>query len=92
MAFVNGTRTMVASALGMDTAADDRVAVMSLRAAANQFGYLLGAAAGGLALALGGFGAVGATYSALFLCTALIHAPRLYGGPVSLPEARPSDA
>jgi DHA1 family inner membrane transport protein len=73
MAFVNGTRTMVASALGMDSASDDRVAVMSLRAAANQFGYLLGAGAGGLALALGGFAAVGATFSALFLCTVAIH-------------------
>jgi predicted MFS family arabinose efflux permease len=91
MAFVNGTRTMIASALGMDTAADDRVAVMSLRAAANQFGYLLGAGAGGLALALGGFAAVGVAYCAMFLCTVLIHMPRI-AAPVSLPEARPSDA
>jgi predicted MFS family arabinose efflux permease len=90
MAFVNGTRTMVASALGMDTADDDRVAVMSLRAAANQFGYLLGAGAGGLALALGGFAALGATYSAMFLATVLIHTPAVIR--VRLPEARPSDA
>jgi predicted MFS family arabinose efflux permease len=83
MAFVNGTRTMVASALGMDTAADDRVAVMSLRAAANQFGYLLGAATGGLALALGGFAALGVTYSALFLSTVLIHLPTVF--PTSAP-------
>jgi predicted MFS family arabinose efflux permease len=49
-----------------------------MRAAANQFGYLLGAAAGGLALAAGGFGAVGATFSALFVAGALFHlAPRL---------------
>jgi predicted MFS family arabinose efflux permease len=75
MAFVNGTRTMVASALGMDTAADDRIAVMSLRAAANQFGYLLGAAVGGLALAVGGFAALGCVYSAMFLATVAIHAP-----------------
>ena len=54
MAFVNGWRSMVASALGMDAAPQDRVAVMSMRAAANQFGYLLGAAAGGLALAARG--------------------------------------
>jgi len=51
MAFVNGWRSMIASALGMDTAPQDRVAVMSMRAAANQFGYLLGAASDGLALA-----------------------------------------
>ena len=59
MAFVNGWRSMVASALGMDTAPEDKVAVMAMRAAANQFGYLLGAAAGGLALAFGGYPALG---------------------------------
>ena len=59
MAFVNGWRSMVASALGMDAAPQDRVAVMSMRAAANQFGYLLGAAAGGLALAVAGFAGLG---------------------------------
>src|SRR5215211_5886021 len=46
MAFVNGRRSMVASSLGMDTVPDDAVAVMAMRAAANQFGYLLGAAGG----------------------------------------------
>ena len=92
MAFVNGTRTMIASALGMDTVADDRVAVMSLRAAANQFGYLLGAGAGGLALALGGFPALGVTYCALFLATVLIHLAAIGAAPVNLPEARPSGA
>jgi hypothetical protein len=38
----------------MDTAPDDKVAVMSMRAAAHQFGYLVGAA-GGLAVGLVGF-------------------------------------
>ena len=75
MAFVNGRRSMVASALGMDTAPGDKVAVMSLRAAANQFGYLLGAGAGGLALAVGGFAALGAMLSAMFVTAALIHLP-----------------
>ena len=59
MAFVNGWRSMIASALGMDAAPQDRVAAMSMRAAANQFGYLLGAAAGGLALAVAGFAGLG---------------------------------
>jgi predicted MFS family arabinose efflux permease len=92
MAFVNGTRSMIASALGMDTAADDRIAVMSLRAAANQFGYLLGAATGGLALALGGFAALGVTFCGLFLCTVVMHLPAVGPSPVSLREPRPSDA
>jgi predicted MFS family arabinose efflux permease len=77
MAFVNGWRSMVASALGMDSAPADPIAVMSMRAAANQFGYLLGAAAGGLALATGGFGALGATLAAMFAAAALVHAPAL---------------
>ena len=74
MAFVNGWRSMVASALGMDTAPDDRLAVMSMRAAANQFGYLLGAAAGGAAIAVAGFPGLGIVLAGMFAAGALIHA------------------
>ncbi len=88
MAFVNGRRSMTASALGMDTAPEDRVAAMSMRAAANQLGYLLGAAAGGLALALGGFPALGLTLAALFAAAALIH----FTPPVSTPTPVPQEA
>ena len=77
MAFVNGWRSIVASALGMDSAPDDMVAVMSLRAAANQLGYLLGAATGGLALALGGYPALGVALGAMFAAGALAHAAPL---------------
>src|SRR5204862_2407893 len=55
MAFTNGWRSVIASSLGMDPAPDDKVAVMSMRASANQFGYLLGAATGALTLTAGGF-------------------------------------
>jgi predicted MFS family arabinose efflux permease len=75
MAFVNGWRSMVASALGMDTAPEDKVAVMALRGAANQFGYLLGAAAGGLALAFGSYPELGLVLAALFLTAMLTHLP-----------------
>ena len=88
MAFVNGRRSMAASALGMDTAPEDRVAAMSMRAAANQLGYLLGAAAGGLAVALGGFFALGVTLAALFGAAALVHFPV----PVSTPTPVPQEA
>src|SRR5262249_36118632 len=74
MAFVNGRRSMVASAFGMD-AAEDRVAAMAMRAAANQFGYLLGAAAGGAALAVAGFAGLGVTLGSLFAAAVLVHAP-----------------
>jgi predicted MFS family arabinose efflux permease len=62
-----GGRTIAGSGFGLDAAPDQRVAVMSLRAAAVQFGYLLGAASGGAALAAGGFGLLGATLGVLFL-------------------------
>jgi len=83
MAFVNGWRSMVASAVGMDAAPQDRVAVMSMRAAANQFGYLLGAATGGLALALGGFTGLGLALGGLFAASVIVHVPAL------LPSAPP---
>jgi hypothetical protein len=67
--------------------ADDLVAVMSLRAAANQFGYLLGAATGGAALAFGGFPALGLMLAALFLTAVLVHAPALITPPVRPQEA-----
>jgi DHA1 family inner membrane transport protein len=62
-----GGRTIAGSAFGLGAAPDQRVAVMGLRAAAVQFGYLLGAAVGGAALAVGGYGLLGATLGLLFL-------------------------
>jgi predicted MFS family arabinose efflux permease len=85
MAYVNGRRSMVASSLGMDSAPDDKVAVMALRAAANQFGYLLGAAAGGFALAVGGFAGLGLALAAMFAIAAVIHAPARAATPAPAP-------
>jgi hypothetical protein len=48
---------------------------MARRAAANQLGYLLGAAVGGAALAIGGFDAMGVTLGAMFLAGAAVHRP-----------------
>jgi predicted MFS family arabinose efflux permease len=62
-----GGRTIAGSGFGLDAAPDQRVAVMGLRAAAVQFGYLLGAASGGAALATGGYSLLGATLGVLFL-------------------------
>ena len=80
MAFVNGWRSMLASAVGMETAPEDKLAVMAMRAAANQFGYLVGAAAGGAALAVGGFPGLGVVLAAMFAAAAAIHAPALAPG------------
>jgi predicted MFS family arabinose efflux permease len=88
MAFVNGWRSVIAGGLGMDSAPDDKVTVMSMRAAANQFGYLLGAALGGVALAAGGFGALGAALCAMFVGGAVLHvAPSLRAEPAAAEAA-----
>ena len=73
MAHLNGWRSMVASSTGMDAAPEDKLTVMAMRAAANQFGYLLGAATGGLALAIGGFPALGVALSAMFVTAVLVN-------------------
>jgi predicted MFS family arabinose efflux permease len=86
MAFNNGWRSMVASQLGMDTGRGDNVGVMSLRAAANQFGYLLGAAVGGAAVAAGGFSAFGVVLAAMFAISAAAHAG------IRQPELAPAPA
>jgi hypothetical protein len=59
--------------------------VMSMRAAANQFGYLLGAAAGGIALAVAGFAGFGIALGCLFAAAVAVHAPALLtsGAPVA---------
>ena len=72
-------RTLVASAFALATAPDLRPAVTSLRAATMQFGYFAGSIAGGAALAVGGYGALGATMGLFFLGAAatLVHRPTL---------------
>jgi hypothetical protein len=50
---------------------------MAMRAAANQFGYLLGAAVGGLALAVAGFAGLGAALSTMFFLAVLVQLPAL---------------
>jgi MFS transporter, DHA1 family, inner membrane transport protein len=78
-----GGRTIAGSSFGLDAAPDQRVAVMSLRAAAIQFGYLLGAASGGAALAARGYGLLGATIGVLFLLGVAPHLrpPARWAGP-----------
>jgi hypothetical protein len=85
-AFVAGGRTLVASAFTLGTAPEFRPAVTGLRAATMQFGYFAGSIAGGAALAVGGYSALGDTMSALFLGAAAT-------SPASRPRrARPPSA
>jgi MFS transporter, DHA1 family, inner membrane transport protein len=76
LAFVMGGRTFLAGLVGLEAASERRLAVMGIRAAALQFGYLIGAAAGGLALLGAGYAALGAVFSALLAGAALLYAAR----------------
>lgn len=70
LAFVMAARTLSGSVLGLELAPDKRLAVMGLRAAGLQFGYLVGSAAGGVALAAGGYTALGILLGSLCLAAA----------------------
>ena len=78
---VVGARTMAAGAFDLHARPDRRATLMGVRAAAMQFGNLLGAAAGGFAITVSGYGALGVTAGALF---ALGVAPHLWRGRAAL--------
>jgi predicted MFS family arabinose efflux permease len=73
LVFMAGARTLAGSTIGLHSAPSDRMAVTSVRAAATQLGYLLGAGVGGTALAAGGYAALGAAQATLFVAAALPH-------------------
>ena len=73
LAVLSGARSLVTSSFGLDAAPAERVAVMSLRTATMQFGYLIGAGLGGVALAIGGYDALAVTLSTLFALGAVPH-------------------
>jgi predicted MFS family arabinose efflux permease len=79
LAFFAAARTIAGSALGLELRPERRVFAMRIRTAANQFGYLLGSALGGLALAIGGYAALGVTFGVLFALSAAPHAIGLLG-------------
>jgi predicted MFS family arabinose efflux permease len=70
-AFVAGGRTLIGNAFGLEAAPERRRAMMAARAAAVQFGYFVGSAVGGLALAASGYGALGLVLGSLFAAAAL---------------------
>jgi predicted MFS family arabinose efflux permease len=66
-AFLGGARTLLGNAYGLRAAPERRVSVMAARAAANQFGYFIGSAAGGAALAAWGYPGLGVALAVLFV-------------------------
>lgn len=88
LGFVNGGRTIAGSAFGLDAGGEQKVAVMSVRSAALQFGYLIGAAVGGVALWAGGYPGYGFALGALFAVSALVHLPAVVRERVTEPRVR----
>jgi predicted MFS family arabinose efflux permease len=73
ISFLAGGRTLAGSARGLDLAPELRLGVTGVRTAALQLGYFLGAAVGGIALADGGYTALGLAFAALFVGAAVPH-------------------
>ena len=71
LVFLAGGRTLAGSATGLDAAPEQKMAVTSIRGAATQFGYLLGTGVAGVALAVGGYPALGLAQGAMFAAGAL---------------------
>ena len=67
------TRTVAGSALALHSAGERRLAAMGVRAATGQFGYLVGAAVGGAALAVGGYDLLVMSLAALFALGTVPH-------------------
>jgi len=73
LVLVATTRTVAGSALALQSAGDRRLAAMGVRAATGQFGYLVGAAVGGAALATGGYEMLAVSLAALFVLGTIPH-------------------
>jgi predicted MFS family arabinose efflux permease len=73
LSFLAGGRTLAGSAHGLDLAPALRLGVTGVRTAAIQLGYFIGAAVGGVALAWGGYAALGLAFAALFVGAAIPH-------------------
>ncbi len=73
LAFLAGGRTLAGAAAGLDLAPELVLGVTGVRTAALQLGYFLGAAGGGLALAAGGYPALGLALSAMFVGATIPH-------------------
>ena len=73
LAFLAGGRTLAGAAAGLDLAPELILGVTGIRTAALQLGYFVGAAVGGLALAAGGYRALGLALAAMFVGATVPH-------------------
>lgn len=86
-AFLGGARTLLGNAYGLHVASERRVPAMAARAAANQFGYFLGSAVAGAALAAFGYAGLGVALGALLVGAAVLLQGGL-GDPLSARRGR----
>ena len=87
-----GARTLMGSVVGLSVAPEQRLAAMGIRTAATQLGYFVGAAAGGISLAVRGYSGVGATLGAFFLAAGVALSVRPSLGLATRSRAKPSAA
>ena len=73
LVLVASTRTVAGSALALQSAGERRLSAMGVRAATGQFGYLVGAAVGGAALAIGGYELLVIALGSLFVLGTIPH-------------------
>jgi predicted MFS family arabinose efflux permease len=92
LCFTGGARVLAGSAAGLRADESMRLAVMSIRGATMHFGFLVGSATGGVALAAGGYPAVGATIGVLFGLAIVPHVVALGGEALSRRSPRPPSA
>jgi predicted MFS family arabinose efflux permease len=69
--FLGGGRSLLGNAYGLAAAPERRLAAMAARAAANQFGAFIGAAAAGAALSAGGYRLLGLVLALGFVLSTL---------------------
>jgi DHA1 family inner membrane transport protein len=74
-AFFAGGRTLLSSAVGLETVPERRLVLMSIRGAALQFGYLVGSGTGAIGLALLGYAGLGLVLAVLFVAAAVALTP-----------------
>ncbi|MGH2734978.1 MAG: MFS transporter [Actinomycetota bacterium] len=73
LAFLAGGRSLAGAAAGLDAAPGHNIEIMGVRSAALQFGYVVGAGAGGLAISMGGYPALGVLLGVLYAAATVPH-------------------
>ena len=73
LVLIASTRTVAGSTFALYVTPERRLAVMGMRASTGQLGYLLGAGAGGVALAAGGYPLLCITLAGMFVLGATPH-------------------